>query len=157
MRCGTIKANGVWTPTETNGVKGDAPLEERSSRIWSWTCLWCLWGCKAAAEEIITVCILLSGYTQCTAEVHVSLVKVCVCVFVCVCVCVCVCERARGKTDLRTICAAATSDGHRVVLRRREPPRTQTHTHTHTLLPGWRGVPRMCARCELIFGLKTCN
>lgn len=117
-------------------MKGDAPLKESSSRIWSWTCLWCLWGCTAAAEEIITVCILLSGHTPCTAAVHVSLVKVCVCL--------CVCERARVKTDLRTICAAATSDGHRVVLRRRVPPCTHTHTHTHYYQGGW--AYRECAQ-----------
>ena len=65
----------------------------------------------------------------------------------------CVCERARGKTDLRTICPAATSDGHRVVLRRREPPCTHTHTHTHT-------ITRVDGRAENVrevrvdFGLK---
>lgn len=81
-------------------------------------------------------CFQKDRRTPCTAAVHVSLVKVCVCL--------CVCERARVKTDLRTICAAATSDGHRVVLRRRVPPCTHTHTHTHYYQGGW--AYRECAQ-----------
>lgn len=36
-----------------------------------------------------------------------------------------VCERARGEADLRTICPAATSDGHRGV---GASVRARTHT-----------------------------